>query len=62
VARGEVERARELVAEALADDPNLSGEYVKSQELLRETDKLDVLLDRLRLAGLPDKPPIAAQK
>ena len=62
VARGEVERARELVAEALADDPNLSGEYVKSQELLRETDKLDALLDRLRLAGLPDKPPIAAQK
>ncbi|MEM9129184.1 MAG: hypothetical protein AAGA97_05630 [Pseudomonadota bacterium] len=60
VARGGVQRARELVAEALADDPNLSGEYVKSQELLRENDRLDALLDRLRSAGLTDTPTISA--
>ena len=56
VARGDVERARELVAEALADDPNLSLEYVKSQELLRDQEKLNALLDQLRRAGLPDTP------
>ncbi len=59
VASGDVERARELVAEALADDPNLSCEYVKSQELIRDTAELETLLDRLRLAGLPDTPPSA---
>ncbi|MEP1352868.1 MAG: adenylate/guanylate cyclase domain-containing protein [Tateyamaria sp.] len=56
VARGDIERAREIVAEALADDPTLSLEYVKSQELLRDTEKLNALFNNLRKAGLPDHP------
>lgn len=56
VAQGDIERGRELVSEALADDTTLSIEYVKSQELLRHEEPLNLLLQRLRQAGLPDKP------
>lgn len=54
VARGDVDRAKALVREALADDPDLTTEYVQTQELFRDPEVLEELLARLRLAGLPD--------
>ena len=53
VARGDIARATELVAQALADDPGLSTEYVVDQELFRDGDMLRELQDRLIRAGLP---------
>lgn len=66
VARGDIERARILIGEALTDDPSLSIEYVRSQELYEDQDRMECLVDRLRQAGLPDNPqniagPIALQ-
>ncbi len=54
VARGDLDRARQLVTEARADDPSLSTAYVVEQELFRDKALLEELLDRLRVAGLPD--------
>ena len=53
VARGEMDRASALIAEALADDPDLSCDYVLSQELYKDQKVLNTLLDRLQAAGLP---------
>ncbi|MEY8838333.1 hypothetical protein AB9K41_04740, partial [Cribrihabitans sp. XS_ASV171] len=60
VARGDVDRARDLVREALADDPGLSTAYVTEQEVFRDEAVMTELLDRLREAGLPDPVPEAA--
>jgi len=54
VARSNVERAQELVAEALADDPELNTAYVCEQENYRDQELMNLLLGRLRDAGLPD--------
>ncbi|MCV2890824.1 tetratricopeptide repeat protein [Ruegeria aquimaris] len=56
IARGDIERARILIGEALTDDPSLSIEYVRSQELYEDHDRMECLVDRLRQAGLPDTP------
>ncbi|MFC6585374.1 adenylate/guanylate cyclase domain-containing protein [Sulfitobacter aestuariivivens] len=54
VARGDVPRARALVAEVLADDPILTTEYVAQQELFKDPEIMNTLLERVRTAGLPD--------
>jgi class 3 adenylate cyclase/TolB-like protein len=56
VARGERTRAATLIAEALADDPNLSAEYIEGQELYQDPEMMQMLLDRLAKAGLPGRP------
>lgn len=61
VALGDLEQARKLVAEALADDPTLSCEYVVSQELYKDDGRLTLLLERLQQAGLPKVPEQSAQ-
>ncbi len=53
VARGEMDRANALIAEVLADDPDLSCDYVLSQELYEDRQVLETLLERLQKAGLP---------
>lgn len=58
VALGQPERASALIAEALADDPALSIEYVVSQELYRDRGLLSTLTDRLQQAGLPEQPSV----
>ncbi len=54
VARGDVERAGELIREALADDPTLTTAYICEQELFGDAGTIHTLLDQVRLAGLPD--------
>lgn len=54
VAQGEVARACDLIAEALADDADLTTDYVILQEPFEDGHVLQVLLDRVRTAGLPD--------
>lgn len=61
MARDDDQRGRELVSEALADDPMLTTEYVMSQELFRDRAVLNVLLERLREAGLPDAKEVTTQ-
>ena len=56
VARGDIPRARDLIAEALADDPELTTQFVTIQELYRDRVLLDGLIDRLKQAGLTDPP------
>lgn len=56
VARGDTNRAQQLVQEALADDPALSTAYVETQELFSDVGILLTLLDRLKQAGLPTAP------
>jgi len=54
VARGDVDRASALIAEVLADDPDLTCDFVLSQELYQDQQALKTLLDRLQAAGLPE--------
>jgi tetratricopeptide (TPR) repeat protein len=61
VARGDLERATQLINEARADDPTLSTDYVMAQELYRDKHIMDTLLSRLRQAGLPDAEPTLAE-
>ncbi|PDT45672.1 adenylate/guanylate cyclase domain-containing protein [Sinorhizobium fredii] len=53
MALGDVERAGELVAQALGLDPTLSAEYLIGQELFRDPAILEALMQRNRAAGLP---------
>jgi TolB-like protein/tetratricopeptide (TPR) repeat protein len=53
MALGDPDRAKRLVAEAVAENPNLTSDYVIANEHYRDTAVMDILLDRLRDAGLP---------
>lgn len=53
VAQGQAEDAKEQIEKALADDPNLSAEYIRSQELFKDQDLLNLLVSRACEAGLP---------
>ncbi len=54
MALGDVDRARRLVAEAVAENPGLTADYVLGNEHYQDADVMRTLLDRLRAAGLPD--------
>jgi TolB-like protein/Tfp pilus assembly protein PilF len=56
VALGQTDRARDLIVQALAEDPTLSQDYILSQELYEDPATLKLLLDRLDAAGLPRSP------
>ncbi len=60
VALGDIERARKLVAEALASAPELTTEYVSQQETYRDPEVTRTLIERLTAAGLPQGVPVAA--
>jgi len=55
MALGEPERARQLIAEALREDPTLSSAYVRSQELFEDKALLSLLIERAVAAGLPER-------
>ena len=57
VALGNDERARQQIGYALADDPSLSGDYIRSQELFADRKILKQLIARAAEAGLPAKAP-----
>lgn len=54
VALGDVERAREIVTRALASAPELSADFIRSQETYRDPEVTRLLIERLTDAGLPD--------
>ena len=54
VALGRVDAAREVVRTVLEDDPVLTLDYVRGQEFFRDKQTMDTLLDRLRVANLPE--------
>lgn len=53
VALGNLERARQLVAEAVAATPDLSVAYVRQKESYRDQEAKRRLIERLEEAGLP---------
>jgi len=54
VARGDSEGAKQIIAGAVAENPGLDTDYVRYRELYRDEATLELLLERLRAAGLPD--------
>ncbi len=53
IALGDPEAARTQITRAMAEDPNLSSEYIESQELYENKCFLQALIDRAVQAGLP---------
>jgi tetratricopeptide (TPR) repeat protein len=53
VALGNVPRAREIIAAALAANPDLSADYIRLRESYRDPATRQLLIDRLVEAGLP---------
>ena len=54
--QGEIERARQLVLQALALDQSLSADYIRTQELFRDRTIVDKLVERACAAGLDAAP------
>jgi TolB-like protein/tetratricopeptide (TPR) repeat protein len=57
MAEGETDRAERLIREARLDDPGLSADYVRAQEMFRDRKIADSLIARLVAAGLPAQRP-----
>jgi adenylate cyclase len=53
---GETERAQQIVREALTDAPELSAEFIRTQELYADREILEDLVSRCTAAGLPFVP------
>jgi adenylate cyclase len=53
VALGDLPRARQLMAEAIAESPGLTKAFVEANESFADRTVLETLLDRLGQAGLP---------
>jgi len=53
VALGDRARARQIVAEALATNPDLTTDYIQQRETYRDPTVKRLLIDRLAEAGLP---------
>ena len=53
---GETDRARQIVAEAIAGAPDLTTDYVKKQEFYRDFAIKRTLIELLASAGLPKRP------
>jgi len=60
VALGDIDRARRIIAEAVASAPDLTTEYVSQHETYRDPEVTRVLIARLTAAGLPQGAPVAA--
>ena len=60
VALGDVPRARQLVAEAIAESPGLTSAFVEANEYFADRAVQETLLDRLAQAGLPAASPAVA--
>jgi tetratricopeptide (TPR) repeat protein len=59
VAIGDLDRARDIVAEALAANPELTTDFVQRGESYRDPAVKRLLADRVVAAGLPRPPPVA---
>lgn len=58
--RGDASNARLIVAEAMAEDPTLSANHLRMNELYQDVEFLNDLIAPLRDAGLPNHQRIAA--
>jgi adenylate cyclase len=56
VALGDIRRARDMVRQALAMDPTLTGNYILMQELFEDETITETLTAHARTAGLPEVP------
>ncbi len=54
---GRDEEARAAAAEVLRINPKFSLELVAKRSLVKNRSEIDKMIDALRKAGLPDKPP-----
>ena len=59
VALGDLDGARQIVAEAVAAAPDLTTDYIERMEYYREDGVKGQLIDRLVAAGLPPSTPVA---
>jgi class 3 adenylate cyclase/TolB-like protein len=55
VALGHVDRARRILAEALAANPDLTADYIRQRECYRDPTVKTLLIERLARAGLPQR-------
>jgi len=53
VAQDQLENAKAQIKKALEDDPNLSADYIRAQELYKDKALLNLLISRACEAGLP---------
>ncbi len=56
VAMGDDARARQLIAEVQAENPDIATDFVEANENFQDREILETLLNRLHQAGLPDPP------
>jgi adenylate cyclase len=60
VALGDIDRARRIIAEAVASAPDLTMEYASQQEFYRDPEVTRTLIERLSTAGLPQGASVVA--
>jgi adenylate cyclase len=60
VALGDIDRARRIIAEAVASAPDLTTEYASQQEFYRDPEVTRTLIERLTTAGLPQGASVVA--
>ena len=57
VALGDIDRARHIIAEAVASAPDLTAGFVRENETYRDSEVTRTLIERLTTAGLPQTAP-----
>ena len=60
VALGDIDRARQIIAEAIASAPDLTAKFVRENELYRDPEVTRTLIERLTAAGLPQGASVVA--
>ena len=60
IALGDIDRARQIIAEAVASAPDLTTEFVREKEMYRDPEVTRTLIERLTTAGLPQGPAVVA--
>ena len=60
VALGDIDRARHIIAEAVASAPDLTAGFVSKQEMYRDPEVKRTLIERLTTAGLPQGASVVA--
>ena len=60
VALGDIDRARQIIAEAIASAPDLTAKFVRENELYRDPEVKRTLIERLTAAGLPQGASVVA--
>ncbi len=51
---GDIDRAGQIIAEAVASAPDLTAGFVRENEMYRDPEVTRTLIERLTTAGLPE--------